>query len=78
MRAAREMSTASMSCESLINSLHKCSRNVNETYNAFKGSETIAIYYFIENKQSIDCGLIQCYSVKFPEKEDKKGMCVVF
>ena len=33
------------------------------------GSETIAIYYFIEN---IECRVIQCHSFKFPEKEDKK------
>ena len=38
----------------------------------FKGSETIAIYYSIENKQSIECRVIQCYSFKFPEEEDKK------
>ena len=45
----------------------------------FKGSETSAIYYFIENKVGpIECRVIQCYSFKFPEKEDKKGMCVVF
>ena len=34
--------------------------------------ETSAIYYFIENKQSIECRVIQCYSFKFPEKYDKK------
>ena len=44
----------------------------------FKGSETIAFYYFIENKQSIECRVILCYLFKLPEKEDKKGMCVVF
>ena len=66
MRAAREMSTASMSCESLINS-----------YNAFKGSEKIAIYCFIENKLNyIEYRVIQCYSFKFTERKIKKGMCV--
>ena len=48
------------------------SRNVNKKYNAFKRSETNAIYYFLENKQSIECRVIQCYSFKFPEKKDKK------
>ena len=47
---AREMSTALMSCEYVINLLHEYSQNVNEKYNAFKESDTIAMCYFIENK----------------------------
>ena len=41
-----------------------------------RGQKLIAIYYFIENKQSIECRVIQCYLFKFPEKEDKEKECV--
>ena len=30
------------------------------------------MYYFEENKQSLECRVIQCYSFKCPEKENKK------
>ena len=45
---------------------------VNEKCTEFKGSETIAIYYFIENKQSI---VENVYS--FNEEDKKRNVCGV-